>query len=202
MKPEIDFIIGIDEVGRGPLAGPVAIGVVCIPIKHSKEFHKRFSLVRDSKKISEKERERWFSETKKAMKEKILHYGVSFVSPHIIDKKRISYCIKTAITRSLKKVPHRPKRTLILLDGGLYASGEYSMQKTIIRGDEKEPLIALAAITAKVMRDRKMKRYAKKYPEYGFGEHKGYGTKSHIRMIKKHGPSEIHRISFLKDILT
>src|SRR5690606_20455694 len=105
----------------------------------------------------------------------------------IIDKKRISYCIKTAIKRSLKKIPHRPKNTLVLLDGGLYASGEYSMQKTIIRGDEKEPIIALAAITAKVMRDRKMKRYGKKYPAYGFGEHKGYGTKSHIRMIKKYG---------------
>ncbi|HEY9584070.1 MAG TPA: ribonuclease HII, partial [Candidatus Paceibacterota bacterium] len=127
-------------------------------------------------------------------------YYTSFVSHKIIDRQGIAYAIRLAIKRTIKKAGLRPDNCEIRLDGSIYASKEFKNQKTIIKGDEKEPIIALASIIAKVRRDNRMKRLAKKYSGYGFEIHKGYGTKNHIKAVKKLGPSEIHRRTFISKI--
>ena len=194
---EVRYIVGIDEAGRGPLAGPVALGVACVCLD-DKTF-KKFSLgVRDSKKLSEKQREEWFA---KMMTEKTkgnFSFAVSFASAEIIDTRGLSFAIRRALANALKKLNCSPEETLILLDGGLHAPKEFLYQKTIIHGDDIEPIISLASISAKVLRDRKMIALAKKYPEYGFERHKGYGTKAHYEALEKYGILEgIHRKSFL-----
>lgn len=190
-------LIGIDEAGRGPLAGPIAVGAFAVK---SKGILKRFRGVKDSKQLSELQREEWFREIKKQrLKGKIL-YAVSFSSCEVIDTKGITHATYSALNRCLKRLEKKAfasPECRILLDGSLYASSRYPNQKTIIDGDAKEKIIALASICAKVTRDRKMKRLAKEFPEYGFEIHKGYGTKAHYRAIRKYGPSEAHRKSFL-----
>jgi ribonuclease HII len=130
----------------------------------------------------------------------IIRFHVALISHTVIDTKGISPAIKKGIAECLKKLNASEHDCEILLDGSLKAPQEFIFQKTIIKGDEKEYPIGLASIAAKVIRDRKMEQYAMKYPEYGFDVHKGYGTDSHRKMIKKHGPSKIHRRSFLKNI--
>lgn len=195
-------IIGIDEVGRGPLAGPVAVGACLISVSKIKNLLDEgfFKGIRDSKKLSEKKREEWLSKIKKLKAKGDLDYFVAFVGNKIIDKKGISQCIKTAIKISLKKLKAEPSKTMVLLDGGLKAPEEFKNQKTIIKGDEKEPIISLASIVAKVARDRKMVEYSKKFPQYGFEIHKGYGTALHCQKIRENGLSELHRKSFCKNI--
>lgn len=193
------FTVGIDEAGRGPLAGPISVGAFSIK---SKDILKRFKGVKDSKQLSEKQREEWFKTIKQRRKEGKIAYAVSFSSAEVIDSKGITRATRAALNRCLKKLENKdfaPLKCKVLLDGSLYAPSRYADQKTIIDGDAKEPIIALASICAKVLRDRKMKRLAKKYPQYGFEIHKGYGTKAHYRAIKKHGVSKIHRRSFLKN---
>lgn len=188
--------IGIDEAGRGPLAGPVSVGICYIP----KGIRLNFKGIKDSKKLSEKDREKWFLQMKEWQREQKIRYAVSLVSEKIIDKKGIVYAISLGMKKCLQKIAVDPGEVQVLLDGGLKAPREYQKQKTIIKGDEKFPVISLASIAAKVTRDKYMVRIAKKYPEYGFEVHKGYGTKSHRELIRKHKPSLIHRNSFLKDI--
>lgn len=189
----MNYIVGIDEAGRGPLAGPVAVGVMIIPAKLDKKF---FRGIRDSKKLSSKNREMWYLKALEARKKDLLNFSVSLVSEKIIDKKGIVYAIKLGIEKGLNnlKVPENSK---IFLDGGLRAPRNFKYQRTIIKGDEKKPIIALASIMAKVTRDRRMKNLSKKYPKYNFQKNKGYGTKEHIRAIKKHGSTTIHRKTFL-----
>ncbi len=187
-------VIGIDEAGRGPLAGPVAVGAVLIFSKKSFSFRK----LKDSKQLTEKEREGWFRKIKDWQKDGKLEYAVSLVSPSIIDKKGISFAIKLGIERCLSKLGSSPRKVEVLLDGSLKAPVEFLNQKTIIRGDEKIPAISLASIVTKVTRDRYMKKLANKYKKYGFEKHKGYGTKEHLEMIKKYGISLVHRKTFLK----
>jgi ribonuclease HII len=200
------FLIGIDEAGRGPLAGPISVGAFSFK---DKSILKKFKGVKDSKQLSEKQREEWFSIIKRGKKDGHIMYAVSFSSAAVIDTKGLTHSTNAAMNRCLKrleKTGFAPKDNLgsypckILLDGSLYAPSRYKNQKTIIDGDAKEPIIALASICAKVLRDRKMKRLAKKFPHYGFEIHKGYGTKAHYRAIKKYGISPIHRRSFLKGI--
>jgi ribonuclease HII len=125
-------------------------------------------------------------------------FAVSFGSAMMIDTRGITFAIRHALADSLKKLNRPPEQTLVLLDGGLRAPAEYAFQKTIVKGDEKEPVISLASIAAKVLRDKKLYALAKKYPEYGFEKHKGYGTSSHYAAIAKHGVLEkVHRKSFL-----
>ncbi|MEK7593782.1 MAG: ribonuclease HII [Patescibacteria group bacterium] len=193
---KIFYIVGVDEVGRGPIAGPLAVGAVLIKLKTKNLKLKIFSGIKDSKKLNEEKREEWYRKITALQKEGILEYKVSFVSEKIIDKKGISYSLKLAVSNCLKRLSVGQK-TKILLDGSLHAPDIYVKQKTIIRGDEKEAIIAAASIVAKVLRDRRMKRLAKKFPGYGFEVHKGYGTKAHYRILKKLDPSEIHRKSFL-----
>lgn len=199
------YLIGIDEAGRGPLAGPVAVGLVAIPESADWRIRELLSGVRDSKQLSEKEREDWFIKIKTAEKSAALFSAVSLVSEKIIDSRGISFAIHLGIKKCLNKfegnqISVRKNDCEILLDGSLKAPKEYKDQKTIIKGDAKVPIIGLASIVAKVSRDKKMRSLAKKYPKYGFEIHKGYGTKKHYEAIKKHGISSVHRKSFLKNI--
>ena len=194
----VKFSIGIDEVGRGPIAGPVAVGAF---IFLKSDARKLFRGVKESKQLSERKREEWFSVIKKAKKSGHVDFRVTFQSEKIIDTKGLSYSIKTALFKSLGIIliinKLKPAEVKVLLDGGLKAPANYKNQKTIIKGDEKEAVIALASICAKVLRDRKMNTLAKKYPKYGFDKHKGYGTKRHYEAIRKYGILPIHRKSFL-----
>lgn len=202
-KIPVQYLIGIDEVGRGPLAGPVAVGAVCVHIKHQKILEKWGRGFRDSKKLSARGREEWMVKIKKAEEDGFLEYSVAFVSSTIIDKKGIAPSIRMALTQSLKPFETskvRIQTSRVLLDGGLRAPLVYENQKTIIKGDEKELVIALASIVAKVTRDAWMVKLGKKFPAYGFEKHKGYGTHAHYTAIKKHGITPHHRKSFLKNM--
>ncbi len=192
----IHYIIGIDEAGRGPLAGPVAVGAFCIRA-NNRHFQKWCAGVKDSKKLSEKKRELWFAKIQSEKKTGKIDFAVSFASSKMIDVKGLTFAIKHALAESLQKLACNPKETLVLLDGGLHAPKEYLFQQTIIKGDEKEPVISLASIAAKVLRDKKMYRFASVYPLYGFEKHKGYGTRAHYIAIEKYGILDIHRKRFL-----
>lgn len=202
IKKPIKYILGIDEAGRGPLAGPVAVGIVQLEAQSYKLKAKEewFKGLKDSKKLSERARDEWFAKIKKAEKEGWLQFAVAFGSARMIDKKGIVFAIQDSLSRALLKLGSNPKKTTILLDGGLKAPQNYIYQKTIIKGDEKEPVIALASIVAKVSRDKLMKKNSRKYPKYDFEKHKGYGTLGHYQKIKRHGTSILHRKSFLKAI--
>ena len=193
------YLIGIDEVGRGPIAGSVVVGAFIFLKPGAKKL---FRGVKESKQLNEQKREEWFGIIEKAKKSGYIDFSVTFQSEKIIDTKGLSYAIKTALFKSLGNIVVANKikllQTKVLLDGGLKAPANYPNQKTIIKGDEKEVVIALASICAKVLRDRKMNALAKKYPKYGFERHKGYGTKGHYGAIKKYGKLAVHRKSFLK----
>ncbi len=197
----MSYVIGIDEVGRGPVAGPVVVCACAIRkgVNVISFFPKQ--QLRDSKKLSEKNR--------KAILEKIQHlvtngdifFGIGEVSSSRIDEIGISPSIKEAILQALESL-HREgvsKDTFVFLDGSLKAPDIYQ-QETIIKGDEKIPEIALASIYAKEYRDTLMKEYAKQFPFYLFERHVGYGTQAHYEAIKQYGFTEIHRKSFLKSV--
>lgn len=192
-------IVGIDEVGRGPLAGPVTVCIVACEanlykkLKRDKKFPPRGF---DSKKLSPKEREKYA----KILKNTGFPCVTVHISNKIIDSKGISFSITKAIALGLKKLRLNPKQTDIKLDGLLRAPKEFTNQKTIIKGDEKEKIISWASILAKVSRDALMVKMAKKYPKYEFEIHKGYGTVRHRKMIKRWGLSGIHRRTFCKDL--
>jgi len=196
IPPEIKYIIGIDEAGRGPFAGPVSVCAFCVPAQNT-DFKKFSKGVRDSKKLSEKKRDEWFEKIKEEKRAGKINYAVSFGSADMINKRGLSYAIKFALKKSLKALRCEPKETLVLMDGSLHAPKNYTHQQTIIHGDDKVPVISLASVVAKVTRDRHMLKMGKKYPVYGFEKHKGYGTKAHIKAIKTHGISKIHRKAFI-----
>lgn len=192
------FIIGVDEVGRGCLAGPLTVGAI---LKRGKV---NLRGIRDSKKLSAKQREEWARNLKTySMKHKTFNIAIASVGPVIIDRIGISSAARRAVGSCLRKLKRsilRVSSAKILLDGSLYAPRTYLNQKTIIKGDEKIPLIAAASIVAKVHRDRKMARLSKNFPEYRLDIHKGYGTRFHQRAIKRHGLSVLHRRSFCAKI--
>ncbi len=198
-------IIGIDEAGRGPIAGPVAVGAFAFKIKNYeliiKNVKDKYKLpLRDSKKLSAKQREEWFAIINKWQKAGKCDYAVTLVSASDVDKIGISKAIQSGLNKSLEKV--KAKNThQIFLDGGLKAPKEFKNQKTVIKGDEKIPVISLASICAKVVRDAHMTRLNNKYPFYSFNTHKGYGTKAHYKAIEKYGISKIHRKTFLKTLV-
>lgn len=199
---KIRYVIGIDEVGRGALVGPVTVAAVAVTTKFKiQSVSRRTKLkLRDSKKLSPKQREIWFDFIKKQK----IPYAIASVSPKIIDKINISNAANLAATKVLKKLLTNNKKLTtnnckILLDGGLYIKNlklKNLRTKTIIKGDEKIPAISLASIAAKVSRDKYMKKLHKKYPRYDFINNVGYGTKKHIKAIKKYGLSFIHRKTF------
>ncbi len=189
----VRYVIGIDEAGRGPLAGPVAVGAVVVPEDFDFGIVKG---VRDSKKLTPQGREEWYQKLRILRREGHLDFTVSYSSAEVIDRRGIAPAIRSALARCLTKLDAMPERSMIFLDGSLYAPAEFTMQKTIIGGDDTRPLIAMAAIVAKVRRDRLMKRAAKHYPMYDFDIHKGYGTSAHVRTIRNVGLCEFHRASF------
>lgn len=190
------LIVGIDEVGRGPLAGPVTVCACALPADFDRKLLRG---IRDSKKLSAAQRQVWYVKIQ-GFKKLGLVFGVTSVSQAVIDSKGISHAIRSALEASLAKTK-ASLSSLVLLDGGLKAPKGFKNQKTIIKGDEKEPVIALASIIAKVTRDGYMVRISKKYPLYGFHIHKGYGTHKHSLAILAHGLSPLHRKSFVKKLL-
>lgn len=210
-------IIGVDEAGRGPLAGPVTVGVFCAENKIKNKLIKILgvptslklrgaSRVRDSKQLSPEKRESIFKILNELKMNGQVDFSVAHSSPVMIDKKGISTCIKLGIKKCLNKITHpqplsyskRGGMPIVRLDGGLKAPAEFKKQKTIIRGDANDAFIACASIVAKVSRDRLMCRLAKKFPLYKFEIHKGYGTLAHRKLIFKFGLSKLHRKSFCK----
>ena len=191
----------MDEAGRGPLAGPVS--VAALYIDREADLSEILSIVkkedgfRDSKKLSVKKREALFDAIKK---NKHIHFAHYLSSAKYVDKHGIKKAIEKALSLSLKKLD-ASKEDEIALDGALCAPSGFSWTSTP-KGDEKVLEIALASIVAKVMRDKYMEKIAKKYPEYKFENHKGYGTKEHRELILKYGICPEHRESFLRNILS
>ena len=190
------YLIGIDEAGRGPLAGPVAVGAVSV----APDFD--WTLVagaKDSKQMTPKSRDILYSNLVLLRENGKLDFAVAFSSSSMIDTYGIVPAIKSALARALTKIQEAtPLECEVRLDGGLRAPPEFQNQRTIIRGDQSEPIISLASIAAKVERDRLMMRLAIKYPVYAFEMHKGYGTLAHCTAIREHGLSAIHRRTFCK----
>jgi len=194
-KKGYKYVAGLDEAGRGPLAGPVVAAAVIISTKRKKknaklQFKAKSLLkeVKDSKKLSPKRRETLY---KLLVKEPNIEWGIGRVSEKMIDKINILKATKFA----MKKAVSNLKTDYLILDGN-FKIDLHIPQKSIRKGDSKVFSIAAASIIAKVTRDRIMKRYHKKHPEYGFDKHKGYATKFHRQALKKHGPCKIHRMSF------
>lgn len=206
-------VVGIDEAGRGPLAGPVSIAAVVMTldnyyviktkIRSLKWLIKNgFSTLKDSKKLSEAQREKWYEQILEWKKEGLLDFSNTLINSNEIDTKGISVVIRYGIARILNQFKNiDPADMNVLLDGSLFAPSKYTNQKSIIKGDELEPIISLASIIAKVKRDRKMVMLAKKYPKYLFEVHKGYGTSKHISLIKLNGLSKIHRKTFCTKVI-
>jgi len=193
----IKRVVGLDEAGRGPLAGPVVAAAVSI-IANCKLEILKFKDLRDSKKLAPKKREDFY---KIITKNPQIKWGIGIVSEKVIDKINITNAAELAMERALKNLERKMKKkaNFLIIDGNHISSKNLKARsyKLIVKGDEKVFSCALASILAKVTRDKIMERYSKKYPEYGFEIHKGYPTKFHLKMLKKYGPCKIHRKSFL-----
>lgn len=187
-KDGYEIVCGIDEAGRGPLAGPVYAAAVILPKEHIIEG------VNDSKKLSEKKRDMLFD---KIIEESVC-WSVGTASEQEIDELNILQATLHAMRRAVNGLKIKPDCALI--DGNQKPHLDIE-ERTIVKGDSKSVSIAAASIIAKVSRDRYMLELAEKYPEYQFDKHKGYGTKLHYEMIEKHGISPVHRKSFLKKLI-
>jgi ribonuclease HII len=186
------YVIGIDEAGRGPLAGPVAVGAVCTP--HNLNLFGLFPTLNDSKKLSEKKREAIFAELENHPD---ISWCVEWGSVEEIDDEGITRSVAKAIERAVRALLPDPSRGTIFLDGLLKAPKEYE-QETIVKGDATVPAIMLASIIAKVSRDRLITELSDRHPEYDFARHKGYGTAIHMEKITLYGLSPLHRKTFCK----
>lgn len=186
---KIQYICGIDEAGRGPLAGPVVVGAVILPKESFIEG------INDSKKISEKKREKIYEK----IIEEAIAYGVGIVDQRTIDEINILNATKLALKKAIEDLKVRPD--IILVDALQNMDTCGIPYKSIIKGDAKNYCIAAASIIAKVTRDRIMQEWDNVYPEYGFIKHKGYGTAAHIKAIKENGPCTIHRKTFIKNFI-
>jgi ribonuclease HII len=203
-----EYLIGIDEAGRGPLAGPVSIGVSFIPKVHQKEV---FSLLKkaglnDSKQVKEKTRGELYRFLLQFKKESKINFAVTLVPADIISTEGIVFAINFGIKKGLQKILARhsreggnPGQIILELDGALrIPQNNWKEASIIIKGDTIKPSIMIASILAKVTRDRYMKKISVKHSLYNFEIHKGYGTKKHRELIKKHGLCEEHRVGWYK----
>ena len=183
------FVCGVDEAGRGPLAGPVCAAAVILPPDLD------FEGVNDSKKLSEKKREMLYEE----ITEKAISWSVAFASVNEIEEHNILGATYIAMQRAVEslKVP----ADFALIDGNRTPTALKIPSQTVVKGDSKSLSIAAASIIAKVTRDRLLLEYDAIYPQYKFSQHKGYGTKVHIEAIKEFGPCDIHRPSFIKNFI-
>jgi ribonuclease HII len=185
----IEYICGIDEAGRGPLAGPVVVAAAIMPKDSMIEG------VNDSKKVSEKKRELLYEK----ITEEAIAWGVGIIDQKEIDRINILNATKKGLTESIKNLKVKPNRIIVDALNGIDTLGiPYT---SIIKGDAKCYSIAAASIIAKVTRDRIMREWNEIYPQYGFEKHKGYGTAAHISAIKEYGLCPLHRLSFVKNIV-
>ena len=217
------WIIGIDEVGRGALAGPVTVAAAALALDaRGRIAHVPFRRLKDSKKLSAPQREFWAAELRVRAVSELrtsavgagsaagggVHFALARVYPRGIEKLNISAAANRAALSALSQLLKKyklPAGTQVYLDGGLYLGSKARQQdiaakinaKTVAKADERFPAVAAASIIAKVSRDRFMRRLAKRYPGYGFEVHKGYGTAAHFRALKKNGPCAAHRLTFL-----
>ncbi|MFD2157585.1 ribonuclease HII [Rubritalea tangerina] len=178
------LVVGVDEAGRGPLAGPVSAAAVLLPEGYT------HPLLDDSKKLSEKKREQIFEDL---MEDERVVWGHSYAEVDEIDSINILKATHAAMARAVQQLDLDSPYCLI---DGLAVPGFPFASEGIVKGDGKSLSIAAASIIAKVKRDRAMKTYAEQYPEYGFEKHKGYGTKAHLAALHAHGPCVLHRQSF------
>ena len=185
----IEYICGIDEAGRGPLAGPVVVGAVILPKDSFIEG------VNDSKKISEKKREKIFEQ----IIEDAIAYSVGIVDQKTIDEINILNATKLGVKIALEGLKQKPDVIMVDALNNMDTLGIPYI--SVVKGDAKNYSIAAASIIAKVTRDRIMKEWDEIYPIYGFSKHKGYGTAEHIRIIKENGPCILHRKSFIKNFI-
>lgn len=192
-KPK--YIIGVDEAGRGPIAGGVCVGLVMM--ENNLALKKSFNLKKDSKQLTKLGREEWFEKITDSHKKGDIFYSCAFSSNKIIDQKGIVFAVNLAIQRLFKNLEVQPQDCEVLLDGLLRAPEGFKNQQTIVRGDETVPIIGLASIVAKVSRDKKMTKLAQKHSEYGWQTNMGYGTPGHYLAIKKYGLTDHHRKSYL-----
>ncbi len=183
----VKYICGIDEAGRGPLAGPVVVGAVILPEDSFIEG------VNDSKKISEKKREKIYE----IITQEAIAYSVGIVDQKTIDEINILNATKLGVKRALEGLSQKPE--IIMVDALNNMDTLGIPYISVVKGDAKNYCIAAASIIAKVTRDRMMKEWDEVYPMYGFAKHKGYGTAEHIRLLKENGPCMIHRKSFIKN---
>lgn len=199
----IKYFIGIDEVGRGALAGPIFVCAALIP-QNLKFKNKKLGKLLDSKKLNYKKRFLWFNYLKNLEE---IKFKISKVYPLKIDKINITQAANLAAWKAIKNLVLKNKinlaNTKIFLDGGLYLKSKkyqelnFKNAKTVIKGDQKYNSIKIASIIAKVSRDKYMEKLSKKYPNYLFEKHKGYGTKIHFTVIKKYGLTREHRLTFV-----
>lgn len=186
------LVLGVDEAGRGPLAGPVAVGVVAAP--EGFDFAAAFPGLNDSKQLSEPVREDLYKKLESPGSS--IRYHVELVSHRIIDARGITYAVRHGTYKGIRKLLEDPAKGKIWLDGLLKAPRQYE-QETVIGGDALVPAIMLASVAAKVTRDRYMKRLAMRYPAYGFEAHKGYGTRAHYEALETYGTCALHRLSYV-----
>lgn len=184
-----EYICGIDEAGRGPLAGPVVVAGVIMPKDSMIEG------VNDSKKVSEKKREKLYD----VILEEAISYSVAIIGQDVIDDINILNATKQGVTRVVEELDVKPN--LILVDALTHINTKGIPYDSIIKGDAKCYNIAAASIIAKVTRDRIMREWDEIYPQYGFINHKGYGTAKHIEALKEYGPCPIHRKTFIKNFV-
>lgn len=185
-KKGYKMVVGLDEAGRGPLAGPVVASAVFVK-PNSRILLKG---INDSKKLSEKQREFLYNTL---VNHKDIEWGIGMVSENVIDKINILEATKLAMKKAIDDL--NIKSDFLLLDGNFKIESDI-LQRSIIKGDQKVFSISAASVIAKVTRDRLMETYHKKYPQYGFDKHKGYGTKVHFASLQKFGPCKIHRKTF------
>jgi ribonuclease HII len=197
------WIVGIDEVGRGALAGPVVVAVAAMPADFTVR-NASLGALKDSKKLSASAREAWLSyfHTQPS-----ITFALARVYPRQIEKRNISRAANIAAERAfgrMVKARQLGPAPAVVLDGGLFLGNGKQQRnvRTIIKADEKIAAVKIASIAAKVYRDGLMRRLAKHYPKYGFEIHKGYGTYAHRRALKNHGPSSVHRLTFIKKYAT
>ncbi len=184
-KQGYEFVVGLDEAGRGPLAGPVVAAAIFL------QKNCRINLkVKDSKKLSQKQREFFYE---KLTSHNNVRWGIGVVSEKVIDRVNILEATKLAMQKAIDGLG--VDADFLLIDGNFSVQTKIP-QKSIIKGDQKVFSIAAASIIAKVTRDRIMQKMHKKYPQYGFGTHKGYGTLLHVKNLRSFGPCRIHRKSF------
>lgn len=187
-------VLGIDEAGRGPLAGPVAVG--CVRAREDFDLCAAFPGLNDSKKLTEKAREELFGLLLERVAAGDVQYHVELVSHRVIDERGIVFAVNRGIRKGLRTLMPEPAEGKVWLDGSLKAPEAYE-QETVIHGDAIVPAIMLASVAAKVTRDRLMAKLARRHPLYGFERHKGYGTDLHYQALREHGPCGIHRKTYL-----